>query len=196
MSAPAIDTAANRRARKYTRSELARRVLWGACKPLFRLSPRICFGWRAFLLRSLGARIGAHVHIYNSADIFAPWNISVGDWTAVAENVTLYNLGPIHIGAHVTVSRGAHLCAGTHDYKSPGFPLLKPPIVVKDGVWICADAFIGPGVTVGEGAIVAARAVAVRNVPGWAILAGNPARVIKKDRRETDSSSGESKGGA
>ncbi len=73
-----------------------------------------------------------------------------------------------------------HLCAGTHDYADPSMPLLKPPITVGDQAWVCADAYIGPGVTIGEGAVVGARAVIVKDVPPWTIVAGNPARPIKK----------------
>ena len=59
-------------------------------------------------------------------------------------------------------------------------PLLTPPIRVDDQAWICADAFVGPGVTIGEGAIVGARGVAVKDVGPWDIVAGNPARFVKK----------------
>jgi putative colanic acid biosynthesis acetyltransferase WcaF len=183
MTPPPIDIDANRKARKYSRAEMAKRILWSVCKPFFRFSPRIFFGWRALLLRNFGARLGAHVHIYNSADICMPWNLRVGDWSAVAENVSVYNLGAVEIGSQVTISRGAHLCAATHDYTVPSFPLIKMPIVVEDAAWICADAFIGPGVTVGQGSIVGARAVVMKDVPSWAIVAGNPAKIVRQDRR-------------
>lgn len=156
------------------------RVVWAVLRPLFRFSPRVFFGWRRFLLRLLGARIGKHVHIYNSSDIYFPWNLEVGDWSAIGEHACIYNLGPIRIGSQVTISQRAHLCAGTHDYTDPSLPLLKPPIVIGNQAWICADAFVGPGVTVGEGALVGARAVAVKDVEPWTIVAGNPARPIKK----------------
>lgn len=155
-----------------------RRVLWGLVKPLFRFSPRIFFAWRNFLMRCFGARIGNQVHIYNSAVIYFPWNLEVGDWSAIGEQALIYNLGPVRIGARVTISQRAHLCAGTHDHADPSMPLLKPPVTVADQAWICADAFLGPGVTVGEGAVVGARAVVVKDVAPWQIVAGNPARVV------------------
>ena len=148
--------------------------------PFFRFSPRIFFGWRRFLLRMFGARLGKHVNIYNSARIYFPWNLEVGDWSAIGEYACIYNLGPIKIGSQVTISQRAHLCAGTHDYTDPSMPLLRPPITINDQAWICADAFVGPGVTVGEGALVGARAVAVKDVDPWQIVAGNPAKPIKK----------------
>ena len=72
----------------------------------------------------------------------------------------------------------AHLCAGTHDYTRADFPLLRTPITIGAQAWVCADAFVGPGVAVGEGTIVAARAVAVKDAGPWIIVAGNPAREI------------------
>jgi putative colanic acid biosynthesis acetyltransferase WcaF len=177
------DVEQNRKAQKYSRGELARRVLWGALKPLFRFSPRPCFGWRSFLLRLLGAKIGREVHIYNSAVIYYPWNLDAGDYCAIGEQVFIYNLGAVTIGSRATLSHRAHLCAGTHDHTQADFPLLRPPIFIGTQAWICADAFVGPGVTIGEGAIVGARAVAVKDVESWTIVAGNPARVIKRRER-------------
>jgi putative colanic acid biosynthesis acetyltransferase WcaF len=180
MNTATLDIAANRRTRKYSRAELARRVLWGFGKLFFRFSPRPCFGWRCFVLRCFGAKIGWQVHTYPTTRIHFPWNLVVGDWSAIGEEAFVYNLGPITLGEKVTISHRAQLCAGTHDYTQPDLPLLRPPIVIQAQAWICADAFVGPGVTIGEGAIIAARAVVTKNVEPWAIVAGNPAKVIKQ----------------
>jgi len=180
MKSPTLDIAANRRTRNYTKGEMVRRILWGAGGLLFRFSPRPCFGWRRFLLRCFGAKIGANVNMYASTRIYFPWNLTVGDWSAIGEEAFIYNLGPVTLGEKVTISHRAQLCAGTHDYTQPDLPLIKPPIVIHDQTWICADAFVGPGVTVGEGAIVGARCVVTKNVEPWAIMAGNPAKFIKK----------------
>jgi len=179
-----LDIKANRSATKYTRSEMARRILWMFGRVLFRWSPRPCFGWRRFLLRLFGARIGAQVHIYNTAEIYMPWNLEVKDWSAIGEGALIYNLALITIGEKVTISHRAHLCAGTHDYTKSDMPLLKVPIRIGDQVWICADAFVGPGVTIGPGAVVGARAVVTKDVEPWVVVAGNPARFVKK--REID----------
>jgi putative colanic acid biosynthesis acetyltransferase WcaF len=180
MRLTTLDIAANRRARKYSPSQLFKRVLWGGGRLFFRLSPRPCFGWRRFVLRCFGAKIGAHVNVYPSTRIYFPWNLTVGDWSAIGEDAFIYNLGPVSLGAKTTVSHRAQLCAGTHDYTRPDLPLLKPPIVVHDQAWICADAFVGPGVTVGEGAVIGARSVVIKNVEPWTVVAGNPAKMIKK----------------
>lgn len=178
---PTLDIARNRGVQKYPWREMVLRVLWMAIgKPLFWVSPRPFFAWRRGVLRLFGADIGPGVHIYPSATVYFPWKLSIGAYSAVGEHAILYNLGPITLGSQVTISQHAHLCAGTHDHTDPTMPLLKPPIVVEDQAWVCAEAFIGPGVTVGEGAIVGARAVAVKQVPAWTIVAGNPAAVIRK----------------
>lgn len=180
MAVDQLDISRNRSVSKYSRKEMVSRVLWGIVHPFFRFSPRICFRWRRFLLRLFGAKIGKEVHIYNSATIYMPWNFEIGDWSSIGEHAFIYDLGKITIGNRATISHRAHLCAGSHDYKDKALPLLKLPIEVKDSAWICADAFIGPGVTVGEGAVVGARAVAVKDIEPWTVVAGNPAMPVKK----------------
>lgn len=159
-------------------------MIWIFLWPLFRLSPRPYFwGWRRVLLRLCGARIANQVHVHPSVRIAIPWNVDLGPYAAVGDGATLYSLGPIHIGARATISQGAHLCAGTHDWRDPAMPLLKLPIVIGPDAWICAEAYVGPGVTVGEAAIVGARAVVTKDVAPSAIVVGNPAREI--GRRQT-----------
>ena len=96
----------------------------------------------------------------------------------MGDRAHLYALGPIRIGDRVTVSQGAHLCAGSHDFRDPTMALTRPPIRIDDDVWVCADAFVGPGVEIGRGAVVGARAVVVRSVAAGTIVAGNPARQV------------------
>ena len=175
-----IDVSSNRKAIKYSSNEILRRLLWGIVLPLFSWSPRPCFAWRRWLLRIMGAKIGRNVHIYPSAEIYFPWMLNIGDHAAIGEGAYIYNLGPITIGERATISHRAHLCAGTHDYTDPKMPLMKLPILIAEDAWICSEAFVGPGVTVGVGAVVGARAVATKDVPPWAIVAGNPAKVIKQ----------------
>ncbi|MDG1668449.1 MAG: putative colanic acid biosynthesis acetyltransferase [Opitutae bacterium] len=119
------------------------------------------------------------MNIYPSVEIMIPWNLSIGDYATVGDGATLYALGQIRIGSGATVSQGAHLCAGTHDYEAAAFTLIKSSVTIEDRAWICADAFVGPGVTIGKGAVVAARAVAVKSVEDWAVVGGNPAKMIK-----------------
>ncbi len=173
-----MSTQANRAAVKYSGSEQLRRIAWSLGRLLLVLSPRPCFGWRRAVLRLFGARVGRHVNVYPSSRIYMPWNLAIGEWSALGENVLVYNLGKVVIGRRATVSYGAHICAGTHDFSDPALPLLKPPVTLEDDAWVGTEAFLGPGVTVGAGALIGARAVVVRSVAPRAIVVGNPARTV------------------
>jgi putative colanic acid biosynthesis acetyltransferase WcaF len=178
-----VDVQANRAARKWTRREQVGRGLWALAWPLFHLSPRLLWGWRRMLLRLFGAQVGSEVHVYPTARIAIPWNLDLGRACAVGDGAILYSLGRITIGERATISQGAHLCAGTHDFQDPARPLLKPPIAIGQDAWICADAFIGPGVVVGAAAIVGARAVVMKHVAECETVVGNPARPIRRKKQ-------------
>jgi len=175
-----LDIKENRAEQKYSLRIQIMRVAWAVGKLLFRIVPRPFYAPRRGLLRLFGAKVGRHVNISNTATVYFPWNLEVGDWSGIGEHAYIYNLGKVSIGEKTTISQRTHLCAGSHDYTDPTLPLLTPPISVGDQSWICADVFIGPGVTIGEGAVVGARSVVVKDVESWAVVAGNPARFIKK----------------
>lgn len=174
-----IDPQANRKAPKWSLKAKFGRILWALALPLFRYSPRPLWAWRRMLLRLFGAHIGTQVHVYPTVRITIPWNLTIGDHAAVGDQAILYALGPIEIGARATVSQYAHLCAGSHDWRETDMPLVKAPLVVGEDAWICADAFVGPGVRIGEGAILGARSVAMRDLEAMSIFGGNPAKKLK-----------------
>jgi putative colanic acid biosynthesis acetyltransferase WcaF len=160
------------------------RVAWAVVEmTLFRYSFHTSNAWRARLLRSFGAQIGSGCTVRRTARVYYPWNLRMGSVSALGDRAEVYNLGTVTIGDRVIVSQEAYLCAGTHDYRDPGMPLLTPPITIKSDAWVCARAFVGPGVTIGEGAILGAAAVAMRDVPDWTIVAGNPATFIRTRER-------------
>lgn len=164
----------------YSAGEKLLRIIWSVCsQSLFRWSPRPCWNFRNWLLRVFGARIGSKVHIHNTVRISFPWKLTVGDHTAIGEDALIYNLGPVTIGRYVTISQRSHLCAGTHDYSSREMTLIRAKIQIEDDAWVCADAFVGPHVTICPGAIVAARGVVMHDVPAWTIVRGNPAVFVK-----------------
>ncbi|MEM8781483.1 MAG: putative colanic acid biosynthesis acetyltransferase [Planctomycetota bacterium] len=157
------------------------RVLWGATQgTLFRWSWPTWFGYRNALLRCFGATVDPTARPRRLARVTCPWNLTIGPNTALGDDCHLYCLGPVVLGARVTISQNAHLCAGSHDYGDPALmPLLREPITVHDDAWVAADAFVGPGVTVGQGALLGARGCAFRDLEPWTIYGGNPAKAIK-----------------
>lgn len=156
------------------------RLAWGVVHTLlFRPSPRPAHAWRRFLLRSFGAAIGNNCHIYPGAQIWAPWNLSCGDVVAIADGAIIYNPSLITLGSHATISQEVYLCGATHDYEVPEFPLISAEISVGAFAWICARATVQPGISVGEGAVLALGSIATRNLEPWSVYAGVPARKIK-----------------
>jgi len=164
-----------------------KRALWGVVWFMFfRSSPRPLHAWRRLILRMFGAKLGKHVNVYPNVKIWAPWSLTIGSFVGIADGVNLYNMAPISIDDHCVVSQGAHLCAGSHDIDSKNFQLIAKPIKLEKNVWVCAEAFIGPGVTVAEGCVLGARAVLVKNIAEqWSVWAGNPA-VMKRMRKKGD----------
>jgi putative colanic acid biosynthesis acetyltransferase WcaF len=160
-----------------------RRFLWSLVQStLFRCSPQRAFGWRRFLLRLFGAKLESTSYIYATTVIRDPVMLEVGKHSAIGPGVEVYSVDRIVIGSHCTVSMQAFLCTGSHDISDPQMRLTHAPIAIENGAWVCARAFIGPGVRVGQGAVVGACAVVTKDVEPWTVVAGNPA-VFKKHRR-------------
>ena len=143
---------------------------------LARWTPRPGFhGWRRLILRLFGARIGKGAVIHPSVTIWLPRHLVMGRYAALAHGVDCYNMAPIELGDYATVSQRAFLCAGNHDHRDPDFQLVTAPIRIGAHAWVAAEAFVGPGVSVGDGAVLAARGCASRDLAPWTIHAGNPA---------------------
>ena len=143
--------------------------------------------WRALLLRAFGAQVDPSAQVYGSARVWYPPNLRLGAQATLGPGVTCYCMAPITLGAFVVVSQRAHLCTGTHDINGPAFQIQARPIHIGAHAWICAEAFVGPGVTIGEGAVLAARAAAFRDLDPWSVWGGNPAARLK-DRPRFDRS--------
>ncbi len=136
---------------------------------------------RVELLRSFGATIGRDVTIRENVNISFPWRLTIGDHVWIGEDVGILSLAPVTIGSHVCLSQRAYLCAGSHDYQREDFKLVTAPITLANETWIAAAAFIGPGVTVGPRAIVAAGSVVMRDVPADSMARGNPVVVTMRN---------------
>lgn len=146
---------------------------------LFRLCPLKVSRLKCAVLRVFGAKIGRGVVIKPQVAITFPWKLTVGDQVWLGEQCWLLNLGPITIESHVCVSQRAFLCTGNHNYKSSAFDLIVKPIRVETGAWIGANALVGPGVTVGNHAVLTAGSVATGNLLPFKIYRGNPAVAVK-----------------
>lgn len=164
------------------------RALWGVTwLLLFRPSPLPLHAWRRLLLRVFGAKLGEHVNVHASVNIWAPWQLKVGNRVGIAGGVTIYNMASVSIGDHCVVSQRANLCGGSHDIDSPNFQLVARPIKLEPHVWVCADAFVGLGVTIAEGCVLGARSVVVKSITEpWTVWAGNPAVMKRTRKRSTD----------
>lgn len=139
--------------------------------------------WRRALLRLFGARIARTARIAASARIWYPANLEMDDQACLGPHVDCYAMDKIVLGPYALVSQGAHLCGGTHDVDDPHFQLTAGAIILGARSWVAAEAFVGPGVILGEGAVLGARAVAFGDLEPWTVYIGNPAREIRKRRK-------------
>ena len=161
------------------RSKVIVQLWWIVQGTLFALSPQVCFGWRRFLLRLFGAKIGKGVLFRSSVQITYPWKITVGDYSWIGDNTILYSLGEIMIGSNVAVAHQVQFNTGGHDYTKTSFDIYAEPIVIEDECWITSDVFVGSGVIIGRGTIVGARSTVLHSLPANKICVGYPAKPIK-----------------
>jgi len=152
---------------------------WLVQATLFNLSPQIFYGWRRWLLRLFGAKIGRGVLLRPSVEITYPWKVSIGDWSWIGDNVSLYSLGEIEISDNVVISQNSYLCTGSHDFMKPSFDIFAKKIVVESESWIAANVFVAPGVRIGRGAVVGACSTVLHDLPSKMVCHGNPARPMR-----------------
>lgn len=166
------------------RSGLTVQLWWLIQSTLFRCSPQFMYGWRRFLLRLFGAKIGVGVIIRSTASVTYPWRLEIGDYAWVGDDVELYNWSKIIIEDNAVISQRSYLCTGSHDYTDARFTLISSPIIIKQQAWLATDVFIAPGVTIEEGAVIGARSSVFRDMPSGMVCVGTPAIPIKSRRSE------------
>jgi putative colanic acid biosynthesis acetyltransferase WcaF len=139
--------------------------------------------WRIFLVNLFGGKVDAGCFLYGSVRIWYPPYLTMARAATLGPGVDCYTMGRIEIGAYAVVSQRAHLCTGTHDIHSASFQIGARPIHIGADAWVAAEAFVGPGVTVGDGAVLGARGAAFRDLEPWTVYQGNPAKAVKSRQR-------------
>ncbi|MEP4891147.1 MAG: hypothetical protein ABJV04_14065 [Aliiglaciecola sp.] len=163
------------------------RVLWNITYLLLiRYSPVFLKRWRIFIYRLFSKNIHKNTNIYPRAKVWAPWNLRLQSGACIANDAYIYNQDEVVINKNALISQGAFICTGSHDYNSKTFKLVTKPIVIGEHAWIAAEAFVGPGVEICEGAVLGARGVTFKNLKPWTVYSGNPACEIKNRKVESD----------
>lgn len=166
----------------YSKKSQFRRYLWyWTWLLLIRPLPKkFCNGWIRCWYRLFGARITPYSYIHPSARVFMPWNLEIGPYSTIGSHTDIYNAAPIILGRNCVVSERAYLCTASHNIQSSKHEQIEKSIILEDRSWVAAEAFVGMGVTIGEGAVVGARAAVFKDVEPWIVVGGNPAKFIKK----------------
>lgn len=161
------------------RNRLARFV-WGIVYlVLFRPSPRNLHRWRNWLLRAFGAKLHPNARVYPRATIWLPSNLIMHENACISDDVVCYCADRVEIGAHSIISQFTYLCGATHEFEKVNNPLVAKPIIIGRRCWVAASCFVGPGVTIGDGAIVGATSSVYKDLKGWTVYVGNPARALR-----------------
>lgn len=156
------------------------RALWMiAWLVLCRFTPPPLHAWRRLVLRAFGARIASGARVHASVSVWLPANLELGENALIGPGVRLYNQGRIVIGARTVISQRAHICASTHDLRDPLFQLVLRPVTIGQQCWVAAEAFVGPGVTMHDGAVLGARGALFEDAVAGGVYTGNPAAFVK-----------------
>jgi len=127
---------------------------------------------RPRILRVFGASVGRGVLIRRGVRVHFPWNLEIGDHCWIGEEVWFINHEKISIGSNVCISQRSIICSGGHDYRSASLEYAHKPVAIKDGAWVCLDAKVLPGVTIGECSVVSAGEIARKSLPDYSMLVG------------------------
>ncbi|MGK7394493.1 MAG: putative colanic acid biosynthesis acetyltransferase [Candidatus Cyclobacteriaceae bacterium M3_2C_046] len=161
------------------RSGIIVQLWWLVQAVFYHGSPQFLYGWRRFLLRLFGAKIGKGVLLRPSSSVTYPWKVKIGDFSWIGDDVVLYSLGPIEIGEHVVISQRSYICTGSHNYDKTDFPIYHQKITIEKQCWLATDVYVAPGITIGAGTVVGARSSVFKNLPANKVCIGSPAKVIK-----------------
>ncbi len=164
----------------FSRKEKSIRIIWNISWYLVSVLPRQASGLRIILLRLFGAKIGKKCLIEKGVRVWIPWNLNLSDYVAIGRNVEIYNYDLVTINSMTVVSQYCYLCTGTHDYSHPYMPLIWDSITIGSECWIAAGTWILPGVSIGNGSVIAARSLVTKDMPDWTVCAGHPCKPVKE----------------
>jgi len=162
------------------KSAIVVQLWWVVQGTLFALSPQFLYGWRRFLAKLFGAKIGKNVLLRPSVKMTYPWKVSIGDNSWIGDDVVLYSLGEIEIGSNTVVSQKGYICTGSHDYDKADFPIYAKKITIGSQCWLATDVSVAPGISIGDGAVVGARSSVIDNLDAFSVYVGSPAKFLKK----------------
>ncbi|MCD2258230.1 putative colanic acid biosynthesis acetyltransferase [Psychroserpens luteolus] len=162
------------------KSKIVVQLWWIVEKTLFAWSPQFFYGWRRFLAKLFGAKIGKNVLLRPSVKMTYPWKVSIGDNSWIGDDVVLYSLGEIEIGSNTVISQKGYICTGSHDYNKTDFPIYAKKISIGNECWLATDVFVAPGISIGDGTVVGARSSVIDNLDGFSVFVGSPAKFLKK----------------
>ena len=153
-------------------------VLWFLVQHLIFKGPFITSSLRSYLLKIFGSSVGLRVIIRRGVKVHFPWNLEIGDDCWIGEEVWFINHEKVKIGSNVCISQRSIICSGGHDYRSASLEYAHKPIEINDGAWVCLDAKVLPGVTVGECSVVSAGEIVRKSVPDYSMLIAGEIRPI------------------
>ena len=151
---------------------------WFVCQHIFFMSALFPASLRPSILRLFGASVGQSVLIRRGVRVHFPWNLTIGDDCWIGEEVWLINHEKVTIGSDVCISQRSIICSGGHDYRSASLEYAHKAVSIKDRAWVCLDAKVLPGVTIGECSVVSAGEIVRKSLPDYSILVGGQVRPI------------------
>jgi maltose O-acetyltransferase len=146
---------------------------------------------RALCIPFFVKRLGTGTTLQSRVRLTNPEKISIGSHCNFAQGVFITGGGGVRIGDWVGLGPDVKIWSVSHRFDDPDRPWLvqgwlKEPVVIEDDVWLGANVFVMPGVTIGKGAIISACTVVNKSVPEFALVAGNPGRVVGWRKRPAE----------
>lgn len=171
----------------FTKKTKIKLALWLIVQnTLFRWSPHKLNKFRIWLLNSFGANIKTTCFIHAKATIYMPWNVTMGNNSAIDFDALIYSLDKVVIGDFVSISYKVNINTGSHDHSDPEFALITKPVYIKSGAFIGTESYISPGVTIGQMTVIGARSVITKDMPSDMICFGHPCKPYKKREKKLE----------